>query len=151
MQLSKEACCAIALLIGAGVAIQAGVNSQLRLVTGNPILTALLSFLVGTLILSVIFVFTSLHSLPSLATLGGISWWKWLGGAMGVLYITTIILVAPRIGAANTLGFTVAGQLIFAVLLDHFGLIGFSPRSVSVYRVLGVLLMLAGVYLVQKY
>ncbi|MBC7920472.1 MAG: DMT family transporter [Ferruginibacter sp.] len=151
MQLSKEACCAIALLMGTGVTLQAGVNSQLRLVTGSPILTALLSFSVGTLVLLVIFLLTSTQSLPPLSTLGGISWWKWMGGVLGACYITTVILIAPRIGAANTIGFLVAGQLIFAVVLDHFGLIGFSPRSVSLYRVLGVLLMLAGVYLVQKY
>jgi len=45
----------------------------------------------------------------------------------------------------------VAGQLIFAVVFDHFGLLGFPVKSVSLFRLAVVILMIAGVYLVRKF
>ncbi|KAA5549543.1 DMT family transporter [Adhaeribacter rhizoryzae] len=147
----KEIFYLIALLAGLAVTIQAGANAQLRLAVGNPVITAMISFLVGTTILVTYVLFTSTHLLPSVKTIAGISWWKWIGGALGVFYIISVIVVAPRIGAASTFGFIVGGQLIFAVIFDHFGVIGFPQHPVSWLRVAGVLLLLAGVYLIQKF
>jgi transporter family-2 protein len=146
----KEAFYLIALLIGAGISVQAGVNAQLRMATGNPVLTALISFLIGTFILLGTYLLTAKNP-PPFATIAGLSWWKFMGGVMGTLYITGIIILAPRIGAANTIGFTIAGQLIFAVVLDHFGWIGFPVRPITLVRAAGVLLIVLGIYLVQKY
>lgn len=147
----KEIFYLIALLAGLAVTIQAGANAQLRLAVGNPVITAMISFLVGTTILVTYVLLTSTHLLPSFKTISGISWWKWIGGALGVFYIISVIVVAPRIGAASTFGFIVGGQLIFAVIFDHFGVIGFPQHPVSWLRVVGVLLLLAGVYLIQKF
>lgn len=146
----KEFFYLIALLIGAGIAVQAGVNAQLRLATGNPILTALISFLVGTAILLGVYLLTA-RTPPPYATISGLSWWKFMGGVMGTIYITGIIILAPRIGAANTIGLTLAGQLMFAVVLDHFGWIGFPVRPITVVRAVGVALIVLGIFLVQKY
>ncbi|CAN5746999.1 DMT family transporter [soil metagenome] len=148
--MSKEFLYLIALLVGAGISVQAGVNAQLRTATGNPILTALISFLVGTSILLGAYLLTA-RTPPPYAAIVGLSWWKFMGGVMGTLYITGIIVLAPRIGAANTIGFTIAGQLIFAVVLDHFGWIGFPVRPISLMRAAGVLLIILGIFLVQKY
>ncbi len=146
----KEIYYLLALLAGLAVAIQTGVNAQLRLVVSNPTLTALLSFTVGTVILSVYVLVTSHHTLPSVHTLTNIPWWKWLGGVMGAFYITTVVIIAPKIGAANTLGFIVAGQLISAVIFDHFGLVGFVVRPVTLLRILGVVFLIVGVYLIRR-
>jgi transporter family-2 protein len=58
--------------------------------------------------------------------------------------------MAPKIGAANALGFVIAGQLLGAVILDHFGWIGFPVKEISWTRILGIAVMILGVYLVQK-
>jgi transporter family-2 protein len=138
-------------MAGLAVAIQSGVNAQLRLAVGSPIITAMFSFLVGTIILVTYVLLTSTHLLPSPKLIAGISWWKWIGGAMGVFYITSVVIVAPRIGAASTFGFIVAGQLIFAIIFDHFGIIGFPHHPVSFLRIGGVILLILGVYLIQKF
>lgn len=148
--MSKEICYLIAFLVGLGVTIQAGVNAQLRLAVGSPLITAFFSFLVGTSILLILVLFTSTKEFPSLQTLSQISWWKWVGGAMGVFYIVSVVVVAPRIGAASTFGFIVAGQLIFAVVFDHFGFIGFPLHTITPLRIAGVILLIAGVYLIQR-
>lgn len=146
----KEIYYLLALLAGLAVAVQTGVNAQLKLVVNNPTLTALLSFSVGTIILLIYVLLSSYHSLPSVNMLAGIPWWKWLGGVMGAFYITTVVIIAPKIGAANTLGFIVAGQLISAVIFDHFGLIGFVIRPITLLRILGVIFLILGVYLIRR-
>lgn len=147
----KEVYYFIAVLAGLAVAIQSGANAQLRLALGSPIITAMISFLVGTTILVTYVLLTSTHLIPSPKLMASISWWKWVGGAMGVFYITSVIVVAPRIGAASTFGFIVAGQLIFAVIFDHFGIIGFPQHPVTLWRIGGVIFLILGVYLIQKY
>lgn len=147
----KEIYYFIAFVAGSGIVVQSGANAQLRLIVNNPIITALMSFLVGTTILLTLVLTTAARDLPSGQVLGNIAWWKWLGGLMGAFYIVSVIITAPKIGAANTLGFVMAGQLIFAVLFDHFGWLGFQPHPVSPMRILGVALLLLGIYLIQKY
>ncbi len=129
------------------VAVQAGINSELRLAVGNPILTALFSFCVGTFCLLILsFVFFR-QEFPSLDQVQQISGWKWLGGLLGVFYVTAVILAAPRIGAANSLGIIVAGQLLMAIVLDHYGWLGFPVKPISWTKILGVVFLLAGVLL----
>jgi transporter family-2 protein len=147
----KELYFFIAFIAGSGIAVQSGANAQLRLLINNPLITALISFLVGTFALVVLVITTASRELPSWQVLTHIAWWKWLGGIMGAFYICSAVITAPKIGAANTLGFVMAGQLIFAVLFDHFGWLGFQPHTVSPMRMVGVALLLLGIYLVQKY
>jgi transporter family-2 protein len=146
----KEIYYLLALVAGLAVAVQTGANAQLRLIVQNPTVTALISFLVGTSLLVVYVLLTSYQQLPALATMYKIPWWKYLGGVMGAFYITTVVIIAPKIGAANTLGFIVAGQLISAVIFDHFGLMGFVVRHVSLPRILGVFFLILGVYLIRR-
>ena len=147
----KEIYYLFAVLAGLAVSTQAGVNSQLNLVTSNSTVTALISFLVGTAALLIYVLATSRSSITAPLHLFQSDWWKYTGGLLGAFYITVVVIIAPKIGAANTIGFIVAGQLIFAVVYDHFGLIGFPIKPISLYRILGVCLLIAGVYLIRKY
>lgn len=146
----KEIYYMLAMLAGMAVAIQTGANAQLRLIVNSPIITACISFLVGTFVLVIYVLLTQRQHIPEFSVVSQVSWWKWLGGLMGAFYITTVVIVAPKIGAANTLGFIMAGQLISAVIFDHFGWIGFVVRPVSVWRILGVVFLILGVYLIRK-
>ena len=147
----KEIYYLVALLVGLGVTTQAGVNAQLNLVTNNSAVTALISFLVGTVALLAYVLITQHSALPAASPLVQAPWWKYTGGLFGVLYISSIIIIAPKIGAANTIGFIVGGQLISAVVFDHFGILGFPVKPLTMLRILGVALMVAGVYLVRKF
>jgi bacterial/archaeal transporter family-2 protein len=146
----KEMYYLLALLAGSAVAIQTGANAQLKLIVNSLIVTACISFLVGTTVLVVYVLIANRQHIPELSVVSQISWWKWLGGIMGAAYITTVVIIAPKIGAANTLGFIMAGQLIAAVVFDHFGWIGFVVRPVTIWRILGVVFLLFGVYLLRK-
>src|SRR4030095_2302236 len=103
---------------GVMLASQSGINAQLRTAVGNPVMAALISFLVGTFFLSVYVLLFGNQTDGMMKTLQEMSLYKWTGGLIGALYVTGVIIVAPRIGATNTAGLIVAGQVLFALFLD---------------------------------
>jgi transporter family-2 protein len=135
-----------ALLLGVALSIQVGVNAELRAGLGHPVLAATVSFLIGTLGLLLVTVAIR-PALPGATQL--VPWWQWTGGLLGALYVISAIVLAPKLGAAAMLAAIVAGQMAASLLLDHFGLLGFPVQPVSPLRVFAVLLILAGVLLLQ--
>jgi bacterial/archaeal transporter family-2 protein len=75
--------------------------------------------------------------------------WGWLGGAMGAFYVTTVFSAIPNIGAASVVALTVAGQQAAALFIDRLGLLGFPRRAITLLRLGGVVLMFAGVAVIQ--
>ena len=132
------------------LASQSGINAQLRTAVGNPVMAALISFLVGTFFLAVYVLFFGNQTDGMLKALQEMSLYKWTGGLIGALYVTGVIIVAPRIGATNTAALIVAGQVLFALFLDHYGLLGFVQHSINYMRLAGAVLLIAGVFLILK-
>ena len=85
--------------------------------------------------------------MPDAATLARLPWWYWVGGALGAVYVATVTLIAPRLGATTLTMLVVGGQLAMALVADHFGLVGFARRPLDLGRVAGVALVLAGALL----
>jgi len=147
--MAKELYYALAFTSGLLIAIQAGVNSQLRISIQHPVLASLISFTVGGVLLAIVYAFSG--KMPETATsLVNVSSWKYIGGILGAIYIFSVIIIAPKIGAANTLCFAIAGQVVSAVILDHFGWVGFPVREISWTRIGGAVMIILGVYFVQK-
>ncbi|HWH54925.1 MAG TPA: DMT family transporter [Gaiellaceae bacterium] len=140
----------LALLAGAALPVQFSINAQLRNAVGGPVMAAAISFVVGTLCLLVAFV-VSRQPMPRGARLADAPWWVWTGGALGATYVLLSIVLLPRIGAATTVGLIVAGQMVTALVLDHYGLLNVPVHRISVLRVLGAILVIAGVGLIQKF
>lgn len=138
-----------AFLVGVATSVQSGVNSSLRQLVAHPIQAALISFGSGFVVLTAVSLVLR-APVPAWETLRDISWWKWTGGLLGAIYVTTVIITVPRIGAGNLLSLSVAGQLLAAVILDHYGLLGFKEHGLTLWRLMGVLLIVLGVVLVVK-
>jgi bacterial/archaeal transporter family-2 protein len=139
----------LALLSGAALAVQVGLNNGLRERMGQPISAAFISFATGTLALFA-FALALRPDWPKASSLAGSPWWIWLGGVVGASYIMLTITFSNRLGAAGWLGVVVTGQILTSVLLDHFGLVGFAAHPVSPWRVVGVGLLLAGAAIVLR-
>ncbi len=75
---------------------------------------------------------------------GGLAWYYWIGGCMGVFVVAASNYAVPRIGAVLLGMLLLAAQLIASAGLDHFGLLGGSPIELSWTRVLGLAVLLAG-------
>ncbi len=130
--------------------LQAAVNSQLRHTIGNPLLASFISFFGGTVTLFVCLFFCNNSFLPSVAAIDKIRWWQLTGGILGAFFVYVAITTVVKIGSANMFSLIVAGQLLLAVLLDHFGLLGFTAHKATALRLLGIALLILGVYIIQK-
>ncbi len=139
-----------ALVAGALMPVQAGVNARLREYLGDPIMASLASFTVGTTAL-LAFILVTRAPWPSLAMASAAPWWSWFGGAFGAFFVAVTVILAFKLGATGLMAWIIAGQLIASVLLDHTGAIGFAVREASWPRLAGVLLLLCGAVLVNEY
>jgi bacterial/archaeal transporter family-2 protein len=142
----------LGLLAGAALPLQGAVNAQLRADLDAPVTVGAFSFAVATAAMALVllaFLATGRSAPPRLAPLRRLPWWGWLGGFAGATYVTSVFLLIPRIGAATTIGLTVAGQQLGSLLVDHYGLMRLPRRPASRRRLAGVALLLAGVALIQ--
>lgn len=133
-----------ALTGGAVLPIQVALNAMLRRYVGQPMQVTFISYLAGTLA-SLVICWLARYPLPATAALTQTSWWMWIGGCLGTLYVWSTIFAAPKIGTALTLGLTIAGQMICALFLDHYGAIGLAKLPATPLRIAGVLLVILGV------
>ncbi|ENV61240.1 MULTISPECIES: DMT family transporter [Acinetobacter] len=134
----------LALGIGIAMAIQTALNTQLRESLHSPLQAAFISFLIGTIVLGLLVSFEDATK-PSLAQLGQIPWYLWLGGFLGVYAISVSIYTAPKFGFLTLSGVIIFGQLGMSMLLDHFGWLGNEKVPVNWQRVLGAIMIFAGV------
>jgi len=132
-----------ALAGGAILPVQVALNMLLRRYVGEPMQVTFVSYLAGTLA-SLAICFVAGYPLPTSASLAQTSWWMWIGGCLGTLYVWSTIFATPRIGAALALALMIAGQMIAALFLDHYGAIGLAKHSASPIRVAGVVLVVLG-------
>jgi bacterial/archaeal transporter family-2 protein len=139
-----------AVVAGAMLPFQFGINAQLSHWVGSPIRAAFVSFLVGTIVLLVISAFVR-KPLPSLERLGDVPWWVWIGGLLGAFYVAGSIVTAPKLGAVTLVAAIVFGQTLASVLVDQFGWVGFKEHHASPGRLAGVVLVAAGVVLVRAF
>ncbi|OMH39385.1 DMT family transporter [Motiliproteus sp. MSK22-1] len=140
----------IVLTAGAMLPMQAGVNAQLARSGGHALWASGASFFVGTLALLI--VYTGLrHPWPGIMQLKEAPYWAWTGGLMGAFFVTSMVFFAPRLGATTLLALVIAGQMSASLVLDHFGALGFNTQEINIWRIVGVLLIAAGVVLVKKF
>jgi transporter family-2 protein len=139
----------VAALVGASLAVQIGLNATARVQLGHPVSAAIANFLVGTLCL-LVFAVAARAPLPALAQVTSAPPWIWLGGVLGALYVGSGIVLGPQLGGAMFMALTVAGQLVAALVLDHYGLLGFPVRPVDLGRLVGVALVISGVIVLAR-
>ncbi|MFV5504077.1 DMT family transporter [Acinetobacter sp. 226] len=137
----------MALLGGAGLSIQAAINSRLSAGMGNqPIVATLISFMIGGLCL-LIFALSQAdwHSVHNNIALQ--PWWRWIGGMLGAGIVFTSIFLAPQLGVANTMFLFIIGQLVAGMVIDGLGLIQMPVRPIYWWKFVGMTIMCVGLIL----
>ena len=136
--------------VGAGclVGMQAPINSRLGREVGS-VQAASFSFLVGTAALLLISLFVR-GGLGNLSHVGRAPWWALIGGLLGAVYVTVAIVAVRTLGASGLTAVVITGQLAISVAIDRFGLLGVTRQSVGLQRILGLVLLVAGVALVVR-
>ena len=144
----------LSFLSGIALSFQVGINGQLRENVGSPVLSSFISFFIGTLSLGAAFLFclaNGTYSFSGEGALKGIHWWMLTGGVLGAFYIFTTILASPKIGFANMFSLVICGQILLSVVFDQFGFWGNDIHTLGPARMVGVVLLVTGVYVIQKY
>lgn len=133
---------------GTLVALQAPTNAMLARGVGSPVNAALISFAVGTVAL--VAVALALGVRPGIGEAKALPWYAWTGGFYGAVFVAVAAFAAPRLGVTYFLMVAIAGQLVMALILDRFGAFGVPRVEISPIRIVGVLLVLAGAFLVRR-
>ena len=141
---------AVLLGVAAGclVGMQAPINARLGKTVGS-IQAATFSFLVGTVALVAIAAFVN-GGLGQLTNAGRAPWWALVGGLLGAVYVTVALVAVRTLGASGLTAVVITGQLAISVVIDRFGLFGIARQHVDVSRVVGLVLLVAGVVLVVR-
>jgi transporter family-2 protein len=138
----------LGILAGALITIQSVLNAALGERTGNlgSVLMLTLVSIVVLLFLILLFPGTAdFRAAPGLAR-----WYLYLGGVLGIAILAAPIFLIPRIGATSTLTALVLGQLLLALLIDHFGWFAAPRITADGWRIAGMLLVVAGAFLVTR-
>jgi transporter family-2 protein len=139
---------AAAFVGGTLVALQAPTNAMLVRGAGSPVNAALVSFAVGTVAL--VAVALALGARPAGGEVRALPWYAWTGGLYGAVFVAVAAFAAPRLGVTYFLTVAIAGQLAMALLLDRMGAFGLDRVEISPTRIAGILLVLAGAFLVRR-
>jgi transporter family-2 protein len=133
---------------GAATALQAPTNAKMMTAVGSPVNAAFVSFAIGTAALGILAVI--LQTKPDMAASRALPWYAWVGGLYGAIFVVAAAWGVPKLGVATTITLMVAGQLLLSLALDHFGVMGVPKNPISLGRVAGVAMVLAGVLLVRR-
>jgi transporter family-2 protein len=105
------------------------------------------SFLLGTVVLLFVVIF---FGKGNFWTFTEVPKWQLIGGLLGVFIVTSTILAVPNIGVASAVFAIMLGQIMISIVIDHFGLFNVPVIPFDLLRLTGVVLMIAGLFLIFK-
>jgi transporter family-2 protein len=137
----------VAVLAGVAGACQGAANGALsgRAGLGTALLFNSVVVLVGSLAL-----FLATGGPRQVTALLGAPWSHYVGGICGLGIIAAMAVAVPRIGTALVLALMVLGQGGMALAIDHFGMFGMRTIPLTLPRVAGALLLVAGMVLMRR-
>lgn len=143
----------VTIVMGMLLALQAGVNAELRRWVGGPLRATFVSVVFSFTLAGATLAASSLlqrRPWPTAAHLASAPWWVWIGGVLGATYVAATVMLVPRLGAFLFLALVVVGQMLASLLLDHFGLVGLARQPITAGRALGAVLLVVGVVLCRR-
>ncbi len=136
----------IAVAVGIAGGMQVLVNSSLNRSAGLPLTTLVVNLVAAVTILAIYLIF----SRQSFSVLRNADWYAFTGGILGVIIVMGSTFLIPRLGLTITSSIVIVSQLSFAMIADHFGILGIRHIPVDPVRIAALLLMIIGIYLFFK-
>jgi len=142
---------AMAIVAGVFMVIQSNINGQVRLRLDDPWQAAFLSTTVSTISLFFISAISTQRLFPQFGKVADGPWWLWTGGVMGAGIVAASLYLVSKLGSGVTFALFVTGQMAAAMVLDHYGVLGLPVHHINAQRIVGVVLLLAGVTLIRVF
>ncbi len=137
----------LALSAGGAIAIQAGINARLGVELGNTMLGTGVAFAVACLVSLLVVVFQR-AGMPSVDRLQAVPLYLWGGGIISAFGVGMFYFLIPRMGVGPMMSFALTGQIVLAVIASHFGWFDQPVKPMNLTRVIGLLILVAGVSLI---
>ncbi|EFI70292.1 integral membrane protein [Lysinibacillus fusiformis ZC1] len=142
----------VGILAGMLLAIQIAVNGQLGKVLHSSSHAALVSFFVGTITLIMIVglkdrSYTNIKEPFKQAA----PWWIWTGGILGGSYVLINVFLVNQIGNGQTVVLALFGQITGSLLVQQFGLFNSIKNRIQPLQIIGLMVMIAGVFLIRLF
>lgn len=139
----------VALASGALLPVQAAYNTDLGKTMNSSVMASLISFAIGTLSLLIY----ALVSRQSFTTDGlrQLPLYTWTGGVIGAVYVTAVVLIYPRLGPSMSFCLLVLGQLLITLVFEHFNILTQEQHLITWQRLVGLVLVVAGIYMMRKF
>jgi len=140
----------LTLIVGGLIPLQAVLNTRLGRQVGGSLMGSLMSFTVGIICLIVLNMATNPSAILQLKPMVVTPWYLWLGGLIGAVFVAYITWVNQQQGVALTFALVVSGQIFVSLLIDHYGLLGSALRTITLEKLIGAALIIAGLILIKK-
>lgn len=137
-----------AIVAGAVVPFQAGANAVVGRTLGHPLWSTIISLCVSFACILPVMALAKVEA-PMFSNLSQAPRWIWIGGIVGVVYITGALILTPKLGAASFVTAAIAGQMLASIIIDQWGLVGLPQQPVSAVRLAGLGLIFLGLIVMQ--
>jgi transporter family-2 protein len=138
----------VAVAVGVGLTVQIGMNATLGRTVGSPLWGAVANFTIGLVALvACAFALGARYTPGSAAQVPA---WAWFGGLLGAAYVASLTVLGPKLGGVASLALVLVGQLVAALLVDQFGVLGFPRIAITPTRLLGAVLLVVGTLLIAR-
>ncbi len=134
---------------GACIAVQAPINAQLGRDLGLPFAAAFVSFAAGAIVLALVTFSVAALTQTTIAWSAPAPWLFVAGAALGTVYVTSTVVLTPQIGAAAVMALAVTGQLLAGLVIDKFGFLGAPTHEITLGRIGGAVLLVAGALMIR--
>lgn len=138
----------VALMVGAGYPVQAGINATIASFHGHPLYAALTNTVVASAVLLVVILAFRLP-MPKAANVAAAPLWAWTGGILGGFFVLSSLVLAPRLGAAAFVSTTIVGTMAASLVIDHYGFLVYKVQPISPLRLCGAVLVVVGMLMIQ--
>ncbi|WP_342743845.1 DMT family transporter [Lactobacillus terrae] len=135
----------LGVIVGIILPVQTSINARLQKTVGPPFVVSLITFTVGTIFLAIVTLIQIKTLLVPLTLIENQPFWIWIGGLLGVFYLTTNILLFPKMGSIQTVIMPILGQILMGLVIDQFGLFYSMESKMTVVKFLGAMFVVAGV------
>jgi len=139
-----------AILIGLIGGVAVGIQSPIAGAMGQKIGGTSSSFIIhlSGAIFSAIFLFV--RGGEKIRDWQTLPWYMLFAGVFGLILYQTISVTLPRLGSTMMIALIIIGQLLAGIVIDHFGLMGVVTRHIDLSRIMGVIALLIGGYLISR-
>ncbi len=138
----------LTMFLGVVLTVHLAMNGKVGAVLNNPRVGNAMFWCIGA-VTALLIGMTGWHQ-GALGGLRNVNPLLLTAGAMGATLVFGIAWIIPQIGAANMTMMLLAGQILSAMTLSHFGWLGSPVQPVSLMNIVGALVMLGGIFLATK-